>query len=366
MDDERPTFGSLFAGIGGIDLGLERAGWRALPALPLAGRWPGLLQRRLWPMGWAGRMTGLIIDVEQRSQDWLDVRRGYVTASDIGVLLGLSPWKSEATLADEKLNGTRQAETVPMRLGTILEPLIAELVRERDGRDLRRFGGMVIGEAGILAASPDFLDDAGLVETKFTTSRSRFADGLPQDIEAQVQVQMGCTGIHRADVAVLAESELLPLFPMTFDPDLFAHLETVAADFLRRLAAGGPFAHDAASLKAAYPVDNGAELVADASLTETVHGLLAVRSQLADLEAVEKGLEVAIKSRMGEFARMVGPDFTATWKRTKDAATIDWQSIADGLLRQLPEPERTALVGMHTTARPGFRPFRVVTRGDKT
>ncbi len=48
-----------------------------------------------------------------------------------------------------------------------------------------------------------------------------------------------------------------------------------------------------------------------------------------------------------------------TWKRTKDATETDWKSIASGLLNALPEPERAALVGLHSTVRPGFRPFRV-------
>lgn len=310
-------------------------------------------------------MTAAVrLPVAQGSQEWLDARRQYVTATDVPVLLGLSPWKSEATLAMEKLTGIATPASIPMRLGSALEPLIAELYQEETGRVLRRFEGMVIHESGILAASPDWEDEEGLVETKWTANRGRFADGLPQDIEAQVQVQLGVSGHRRADVAALSPDGLL-IFPVTFDADLFAHLLTVAADFRRRLAEGGPFAHDSASLKAAYPADDGSDLIADEDLTEAVHRLQAIREQRTAIEAAEEALKVAIQSRMGTASRLLGPDFTVTWKRTKDSTTVDWKSVADGLLRQLPEPDRAAIVGIASTVRPGFRPFRVEIKGAK-
>lgn len=43
-----PTFGSLFAGIGGIDLGLERAGWRALWHVEIDEDAASVLRKR-WP-----------------------------------------------------------------------------------------------------------------------------------------------------------------------------------------------------------------------------------------------------------------------------------------------------------------------------
>ena len=67
---------------------------------------------------------------------------------------------------------------------------------------------------------------------------------------------------------------------------------------------------------------------------------------------------------MADAAVMVGDGFRVTWKQTKDVETTDWKSIADGLLRQLPETEREALVGLHTASRAGFRPFRIVEKGE--
>ena len=51
--------------------------------------------------------------------------------------------------------------------------------------------------------------------------------------------------------------------------------------------------------------------------------------------------------------------FHVTWKRTKDRTETDWKSLAAGLLHQMPETERAALVGLHSAVREGFRPFRV-------
>lgn len=302
----------------------------------------------------------MTLALRQGSPAWLDARKSLITASDIPVLLGVSPFKCEADLADEKRGLVESESTIRMRIGLALEDLIAEEYEARTGHKTRKLAGLAVHpDIEWAGASPDRKRKGALVELKHTASRSRFADGLPQDVEAQVAWQMGVTGYQHADVAVLLGDDL-SVFEVDFDRALFDDLVAVAADFRRRLAEGGPFSRDTARLKRDYPADNGAEMVADTDMDTAAKALADTRARRKALEASEAALEDAIKGRMGEFAVVRGQGWHATWKRTKDREETDWRSLADGLLRQLPEPERTALVGIHSNVRQGFRPFRLV------
>jgi putative phage-type endonuclease len=301
--------------------------------------------------------------IQQGSDEWLAARRELVTATDIPVLMGLSPYKCEADLADEKRTGSQSPSTLRMRAGLALQDLIGEAYTEQTGKPLQRFRRLVTHPGLTWAgASPDFrvVGEKRLVEAKRSGSRSRFADGLPQDIEAQVIWQEGVTGIPNADVAVMLGDDELQVFSVPFDAGLFDDLVTVAEDFRRRLAAGGPFSRDLNRIKRDYPADNGAEMLADADLDAAVRALVDVRTSRKRLESTEATLETTIKSRMADFAVLRGEGWHATWKKTKDVETTDWKSLADGLLRQLPTDQRAPLIGLHTSVREGFRPFRLV------
>lgn len=304
--------------------------------------------------------------VAQRSPEWHEERRRGVTSTDIPILLGLSPYRSEADLAAEKLTGefdepdARQARM--FRLGLAMEPVVRAEEEIEHGIRLRRVNQLRHHpELPWAMTSLDYerVGERTIVEIK-TTRAARWDDGLPQDVEAQVRWEMGVAHYPRAHVAALRHGSELVCYDLEHDPDTFAGLVTIAEDFRRRLREGGPFAENAASVKARYPQDHGGELVADKDLDAVVHRLVALREERKHLEAQEESLETTIKSRMGDIATVTGSGYRITWKRTKDVEQTDWKSVADGLLRQLPEPERTALVGIATTVRPGFRPFRVV------
>lgn len=302
------------------------------------------------------------------SPEWVEARRQLITATDIPVILGLSPWSSEADLADEKRGIVEPPEaTTRMRLGSFLEPFIAALYTERTGIKVRRWKNLAVHpDIPWAAASPDYhalRPDRRLVELK-RYARASVADGLPQYVEAQVQWQLGVTGYARADVAILTADELLDPFEVVADPAQFVDLVDIAADFRRRLADGGPFARDAARIKRDHPRDDGSTIEADPDVSAAVRDLINTRAALRNLEEREEVLKTAVQARMGDASTLVGSGFTITWKRSKDKTVVDWQSIADGLLRTLPEPERSALVGIHTSSRPGVRAFLLRTEGD--
>jgi predicted phage-related endonuclease len=198
------------------------------------------------------------------------------------------------------------------------------------------------------------------VELKWTGSRARFRDGLPDDVAAQVQWQLMVAETPVADVATLTVGDAdLRIFEVVADPVLWANMVAVADDFRARLAEGGPFAQSLDSLKRRHPADDGTEMVADPDMAAAVRALKALRDRRKDIEASEATLETAIKTRMASATALVGDDFRVTWKRAKDTEVTDWRLVASGLLAQLPEPDRAAVVGLHTTVREGARYFRV-------
>ena len=77
----------------------------------------------------------------QGSPEWLAARREYITATDIPPLLGLSPWKCEQDVADEKTSGNGVESPLVMRVGSALEDLIAAAYAEQTGRRVRRVHG---------------------------------------------------------------------------------------------------------------------------------------------------------------------------------------------------------------------------------
>jgi putative phage-type endonuclease len=305
--------------------------------------------------------------IRQGTPEWLEARREYVTSTDLPIILGLSPYKVEADLATEKLGQEPPPDDLDTarrkRLGKALERVVRDEDRIKHGIPLRAVHRFIVSrQIDWAATSLDFerVGERTIVEAKTSRSPRRFDGELPQDVEAQVRWQMGVAGYPRAHVAVLKSGSELECFDVEHDPATFDGLVDIAADFRDRLAKGGPFTESLNSLKRRYPGDNGAEMVADPETEAAVAGLVAVRERRKQLEADEEHLEEAIKARMGEYAVLSGAGFHVTWKRTKDVASTDWKSVADGLLRTLPEPERIALVGIATTVRPGFRPFRVV------
>ena len=145
-----------------------------------------------------------------QSPEWYALRNepGVISGSEIGTILGLSPWTSAITLWAEK-TGKIERSVVPntaMRLGTLVEPAIRQLYEESHPDH-------VVVEVGTYAAkgfewmhaNPDgiCLDENGegyILEIKHTAT---YWDAIPEHYKAQVFWYMGVFNLKRAVFAVV-------------------------------------------------------------------------------------------------------------------------------------------------------------------
>ena len=131
----------------------------------------------------------------QGSDEWLQMRKSKIGASDASAILGISPWKSALKLWEEKLSMTTQTfKSSSMQRGIDLEPMARELFTAKTGIEINadvRFSN----KYEWMMASLDGIDvkNSHIVEIKCPNSKDHsiaVSGKIPDHYYPQLQHQM--------------------------------------------------------------------------------------------------------------------------------------------------------------------------------
>lgn len=149
------------------------------------------------------------------SDEWHNARKG-ITGSDIGAILGVSPFKSAYTLWAEKrgLVSDRISPNVAMRMGTLFEPAIRQLFAEQNpDYEVAETGTWACIENDTYRANPDAIirvnGEFGILEIKHT---SQYWPELPRTYFEQVHWYLDVLGLDFAKVAAVTGGRYTEFF----------------------------------------------------------------------------------------------------------------------------------------------------------
>lgn len=182
-------------------------------------------------------------------EEWHEARRFRVGGSEIGALMGWSPFQTRADLKAEKLGQVTRRKSKAMARGNYLEPSIAAWLADELGvtYDESYRGTWVDDEHDYLAYNPDAVTtDGALCEFKSTAVRDEEhgwgrAGGskVPLMYSAQVVYGMGILGLKECHLAVISGAPRFEFakYHIKFDPITFAYLRGQARQFIEQLRA---------------------------------------------------------------------------------------------------------------------------------
>lgn len=141
------------------------------------------------------------IELEQRSKDWLEFRKGKIGASQVAAILGIDPYKTPLQLWNEVVFDTEPEPTMAMKMGSEKEQEILEWVNQ----DERKYQPAVLQSIEYpwaIASLDGFNDEESpsnpyLLEIKTTNKKFHemiIVGDIPPHFYAQMQFQMFVSG----------------------------------------------------------------------------------------------------------------------------------------------------------------------------
>ncbi len=150
-----------------------------------------------------------IPQMAQRSQEWFESRKMRITASEIGSVLGVNPYKSRNVFWKEKLSILRGEPEKERKFnfisehGVKYEPVVQNIIRKRfpdNPFPLYEYGMICHPTISFLGASPDgVLFDGTMVEIKCPPTRVISPNTIVPYYYSQMQLQMECCNFDRCE-----------------------------------------------------------------------------------------------------------------------------------------------------------------------
>jgi putative phage-type endonuclease len=265
-------------------------------------------------------ISGTIVTDDDRAA-WLAARRGGLGASDAPAVLGLSPWMSPVELYLEKIGqGRAVEETEPMRLGKLLEPILAaEYVRRcgSSGRLIQQVFTRHRDHPWMFATLDGVRDDGRIVEFKAVGWRKAHEWGeegtedIPMHYLCQVHHQLAVSNAPAADLLVLVGGQEFRQYTVprdSFMVETLVELEYAFWDRVVRRDPPGelsPDDHKVWHLLRPDPAGSIPLAEEDAALVAAWQDAARRKSEAAQEEA---SLKTAVLGMLGPFAAGRLPD----------------------------------------------------------
>lgn len=291
-----------------------------------------------------------------------EAREQALGSSDAPIVAGVSPYKSPLELYYQlhgELPRYTDDETQAQRIGSKLEPMIAELAAEDLGYKIRRCPTRRHPSQPFMVANLDFeivggIKGPGVLEIKNRGASKPF-ETLPDDIALQVAHQLAVTQRDWGIVAVLFGFGTLKTYEVQRDKELEEYLIELEARFMLRVSKGEPPDHTwtpetVGILKKLYPTDSGTTIALPENHALNVAGFLQAKKELDAAEERKALYEGLLKSAMMDASAATCPGYKLSWKSTKASQKFDLDRF---------KAEQSALYNQYLKTVPGHRVFRV-------
>lgn len=264
---------------------------------------------------------------QENPEEWLRIRKSYLTGTDAGAVCGMNPYKSAMQVYVDKTSPkTETVDNEAMRLGRDLEAYVAERFTEATGKKVRKSNAMYVSDRHpFMMANVDRLvvgERAGLeCKTASPYTADRWKDGnVPEWYYLQCQHYMKVLEADRWYLAVLIFGKGFRYICLERDEELLNDLVSIEQDFWENHVQAG-----------VLPQSDGSK-GADELIQKYFHrkegtiirmngmdGQITRRNELAELikkmQAEQKKIEQELKIYLGNAEAQTGisDQYRVTW-----------------------------------------------------